>query len=163
VSRSTHAEEGESLPYNHHLHQFLTCLKHERGFAEATIVNRARSLKPFLGWLVAQDVPLSTMSPGVITTYFTGIGRASGSGQPSRSMYSLCARFFAMPAVEVGARRASRRIFTGTNQGFFSLVQLSPPGTLPSVHLSGSIAIITSAGKRWRHWLRRRFPLPPWR
>jgi site-specific recombinase XerD len=73
VSRSTHAEEGESLPYNHRLHQFLTCLKHERGCAEATIVNRARSLKPFLGWLVAQDVPLSTMSPGVITKYFAGI------------------------------------------------------------------------------------------
>jgi site-specific recombinase XerD len=46
VSRSMHAEQGESLPYNH-LHQFLTFLKHERGFADATIVNRERSLKPF--------------------------------------------------------------------------------------------------------------------
>jgi integrase/recombinase XerD len=73
VSRSMHAEQGESLPYNHHLHQFLTFLKHERGFADATIVNRERSLKPFLAWLVAQDVPLATMSPVVITKYFTGI------------------------------------------------------------------------------------------
>jgi integrase family protein with SAM-like domain len=73
VSRSMHAEQGESLPYNHHLHQFLTFLKHERGFADATIVNRERSLKPFLAWLVAQDVPLSTISLVVITKYFTGI------------------------------------------------------------------------------------------
>ena len=43
MSRSMHAEQGESLPYNHHLHQFLTFLKHERGFADATIVNRERS------------------------------------------------------------------------------------------------------------------------
>ena len=42
-------------------------------FADATIVNRERSLKPFLVWLVAEDVPLSTVSPVVITKYFTGI------------------------------------------------------------------------------------------
>ena len=69
MSRSIHAAQGESLPYNHHLHQFLTFLKHERGFADATIVNRERSLKPFLAWLVAQDVSLSTVSPVVITKY----------------------------------------------------------------------------------------------
>jgi len=50
MSRSIHAAQGESLSYNHHQHQFLTFLKHERGFADATIVNRERSLKPFLGW-----------------------------------------------------------------------------------------------------------------
>jgi hypothetical protein len=55
------------------LHQFLTFLKHDRGFADATIVNRERSLKPLLGWLVAEDVPRSTVSPVVITKYFTGI------------------------------------------------------------------------------------------
>jgi hypothetical protein len=66
MSRSIHAAQGDSLPFNHHLHQFLTFLKHERGFADATIVNRERSLKPFLGWQVAQDVPLSTVSPVVI-------------------------------------------------------------------------------------------------
>jgi len=43
MSRSIHGAQGESLPYNHHLHQFLTFLKHERGFADATIVNRERS------------------------------------------------------------------------------------------------------------------------
>jgi site-specific recombinase XerD len=73
MSRSIHAAQGESLSYNHHQHQFLTFLKHERGFADATIVNRERSLKPFLGWLVAEDVPLSTVSPLVITKYFAGI------------------------------------------------------------------------------------------
>ena len=71
MSRSMLAEQGELLPYNHHLQQFLTFLKQERGFADATIVNRERSLNPFLGWLVAQDVPLSTVSPVVITKYFT--------------------------------------------------------------------------------------------
>jgi site-specific recombinase XerD len=63
--------ERKSLPYNHHLQPFLTFLKLERGFADATIVNRERSLNPFLGWLVAQDVPLSTVSPVTITKYFT--------------------------------------------------------------------------------------------
>jgi hypothetical protein len=43
ISRSIHAAQGESLPNNRHLHQFLTFLKHERGFAEATMVNRERS------------------------------------------------------------------------------------------------------------------------
>jgi integrase/recombinase XerD len=50
----------------------LAFLKQERGFTDATIVNRERSLKPFLAWLVAQGVPLSAMSPVVITKYFTG-------------------------------------------------------------------------------------------
>lgn len=69
--RSIHPAQGDSLPSNHHLHQFLTLLKDERGFADATIVNREHSLRPFLAWLVAQDVPLSTVSPVVITKYFT--------------------------------------------------------------------------------------------
>ena len=72
MSKSMLTEQRESLPYNHHLQPFLTFLKQERGFADATIVNRERSLKPFLGWLVAQDVPLSTVSPVMITKYFTG-------------------------------------------------------------------------------------------
>ena len=37
------AEKSEPSPYNHHLQQFLTFLKQERGFADATIVNRKRS------------------------------------------------------------------------------------------------------------------------
>jgi site-specific recombinase XerD len=36
-----------------------------------TIVNRQRSLKPFLAWLGGQGVPLSAVSPVVITKYFT--------------------------------------------------------------------------------------------
>jgi integrase/recombinase XerD len=71
VSRSMYAEQSEPSPYNHHLQQFLTFLKQERGFAEATIVNRKRSLKPFLAWLLAQGVPLSGVSPAAITKYFT--------------------------------------------------------------------------------------------
>lgn len=71
MSKSMLTEQRESLPYNHHLQPFLTFLKLERGFADATIVNRERSLNPFLGWLVAQDVPLSTVSPVTITKYFT--------------------------------------------------------------------------------------------
>ena len=108
MSKSTHAEQGERLPYEHYLQEFLTFLKQERRFADATIVNRKRSLKPFLAWLVAQGVPLSSVSPVVITKYFTGAvaGRWKRTTVP-RSMYSLCARSFAMPTVEVGAWRAS--------------------------------------------------------
>ncbi|MGA7795315.1 MAG: site-specific integrase [Candidatus Acidiferrales bacterium] len=72
MSKSTPVEQNEPSPYNHQLQQFLTSLKQERGFADATIVNRKRSLKPFLAWLVGRGVPLSTVSPVVITKYFTG-------------------------------------------------------------------------------------------
>jgi site-specific recombinase XerD len=51
MSKSMHADQGETSPHNHHLQQFLNFLKQERGFADATIVNRQRSLKPFLAWL----------------------------------------------------------------------------------------------------------------
>lgn len=105
MSQSMPAKEGESSPYNHHLQQFLTFLKQERGFADATIVSRERSLKPFLGWLIAEDVPLSTVSPVVITKYFTS-AVAGGNARPSRSMCTLCARSFALPPIEVGARPA---------------------------------------------------------
>jgi len=72
MSKSTPAEQAEQLRYNHHLQEFLTSLKQESGFADATIVNRKRSLKPFLAWLVGQCIPLSAVSPVVITKYFTG-------------------------------------------------------------------------------------------
>ena len=52
------AEQAKQLLDNASLQEFLTFLKQEREFADATIVNRERSLKPFLGWLVAKDVPL---------------------------------------------------------------------------------------------------------
>ncbi len=71
MSRSMRAQHVEPSAHNHHLQPFLTFLKQERGFADATIVNRQRSLKPFLDWLVAQGVPLSGVSPVVITKYFT--------------------------------------------------------------------------------------------
>jgi integrase/recombinase XerD len=71
VYRLMRAEQGEPLPYNHHLRDFLTSLKQERGFADATIVNRKRSLKPFLDWLVGQGVQLCAVSPVTITKYFT--------------------------------------------------------------------------------------------
>jgi hypothetical protein len=47
-----------------------------RGVVErqgAYLVDFLSRQKPFLGWLVAEDVPLSTVSPVVITKYFTGI------------------------------------------------------------------------------------------
>jgi site-specific recombinase XerD len=71
MSKSMHADQGEPSPHNHHLQQFLNFLRQERGFADATIVNRQRSLKPFLAWLGGQGVPLSAVSPVVITNYFT--------------------------------------------------------------------------------------------
>jgi site-specific recombinase XerD len=71
VSKSTPAEQTEQLLYNHHLQEFLTFLKREKGFADATIINRKRSLKPFLAWLVGQCIPLSAVSPVTITKYFT--------------------------------------------------------------------------------------------
>jgi integrase/recombinase XerD len=72
VFKSIHAEQGGPPTHNHHLQQFLAFLKHERGFADATIVNRKRSLKPFLAWLVGRGIPLSAVSPVVVTKYFTG-------------------------------------------------------------------------------------------
>lgn len=69
------------MPYNPHLHQFMTFLKLERGFADATVVNRDRSLKPFLAWLVAHCVPLSTTSPVVITKYFPGTDPTNRAGR----------------------------------------------------------------------------------
>src|SRR5271156_1724979 len=71
MSKSIPAEQAEQLLYNHYLQEFLTSLKQERGFADATIVNRNRSLKPFLAWLVVQGVQLSAVSPVTITKYFT--------------------------------------------------------------------------------------------
>lgn len=69
MSRSIRAEQQtEFSPYSDHLEEFLTFLKKERGFADATLVNRQRSRKPFLAWLIAQGVPPSAVSPVVIIT-----------------------------------------------------------------------------------------------
>jgi len=73
VSKSTHAEQGERSPYEHHLQEFLTFLKHKReGSPTPRLSSAKRSLKPFLASLVAQGVPLSGVSPVGITKYFTG-------------------------------------------------------------------------------------------
>jgi hypothetical protein len=50
VSRSC-VQPDEQLPNNDYLQEFLTFLQQEKGFADATIVNREHSLRPFwLGW-----------------------------------------------------------------------------------------------------------------
>lgn len=72
MPKSTLAEQGERLPHNHPLQVFLTFLQQERGFAEATIINRRRSLMPFLAWLAGKGVELSEVSPTTISAYFTG-------------------------------------------------------------------------------------------
>jgi hypothetical protein len=73
MSRSIYAVQGEPSPRNRHLHQFLTSGKHERGFAALRLSTANVLGTPFLGWLVAEDVPRSTVSPVVITKYFTGM------------------------------------------------------------------------------------------
>ena len=73
MSRSTCIEQGNQLPYNHYLQAFLTFLKQERGFADATIVNRRRSLTPFLAWLAGGGTPLSEVLPTTISAYFTTV------------------------------------------------------------------------------------------
>ena len=86
MSRSIHAAQGESLPYNHHLHQFLTFLKHERGFADATIVNRERSLKPFfrLAGRRRRATVLSVAGCGPST------GRPGAQRVKTSVIYALC-------------------------------------------------------------------------
>jgi site-specific recombinase XerD len=100
MSKSMHAEQGEPSPHNQHLQQFLDFLKHERGFADATIVNRKRSLKPFLAWMIAQDVQLSAVSPVTITQYFT----SAVAGRWKRTSVS-----FHVQALRSFFRYASRR------------------------------------------------------
>jgi integrase/recombinase XerC len=73
MAQSTPVEQSGPSPYHHHLQELPTSLKQDRSFAAATIVNREHSLKPFLAWLVRQCIPLSAVSPVVMTKYFTGI------------------------------------------------------------------------------------------
>ena len=71
---------------NQHLNRFLTLVKPARRFAPATIVNRQRWLEPFLGWRVAQDVPLSTVSPVVMAKHFTRAVAETLLGTSQRAM-----------------------------------------------------------------------------
>jgi integrase/recombinase XerD len=64
-------EKTEQLPYEKFLGEFFAFLRDERGFADATILGHKHSLKRFLSWLVRQDIPLSAVSPKVISTYFS--------------------------------------------------------------------------------------------
>jgi integrase len=62
----------EELPYEKFLGEFFAFLRDEKGFAEATILGHRYSLKPFLAWLLRENIPLSAVSPRVISTYFSG-------------------------------------------------------------------------------------------
>jgi len=65
-------EDGtEELPYAEFLGEFFAFLRDERGFAEATILGHRRTLKTFLSWLVRESIPLSAVSPQVISKYFS--------------------------------------------------------------------------------------------
>ncbi len=65
-------EQIEELPYGKFLAEFFAFLRDERGFAEATILGHKYSLKPFLSWLLRKNIPLSVVSPRVISNYFSG-------------------------------------------------------------------------------------------
>jgi site-specific recombinase XerD len=77
----------------------------DREFADATLVNRQRSLKPFLAWLIAQGVPLSAVSRVVITKYFTGtVGCRWKRTSVSSHVLSLPS-FFRYARCRAGVRR----------------------------------------------------------
>jgi integrase/recombinase XerD len=64
-------EQIEGLPYERFLGEFFCFLRDERGLARATIIGHRRSLRPFLSWLMCENVPLSAVSPGTVSRYFT--------------------------------------------------------------------------------------------
>jgi hypothetical protein len=138
LSRSIRAEkEIEFSPYNHHLQDFLNFLKKERGFADATIINRKRSLRPFLAWLVAQGVPLPAVSPVVITRYFTGIvaGRWKRTHRlvsctVSAVVFSLCQQ----PRLVRGGHRRVHRCTPGLHVRKSAARAVVGRGEEPSCH-----------------------------
>lgn len=64
-------DDRKELPYRKSMGEFFAFLRDERGFAEATILGHKRSLTPFLTWLLQKGIPLSTVSPRVISNYFS--------------------------------------------------------------------------------------------
>ena len=63
-------DTGESRkPFDGELQQFLSYLCTERGFAEATIENRRKSLVLFFDWLSEQGLPLSQVGVNEISAY----------------------------------------------------------------------------------------------
>jgi len=63
-------------PFAWHLDEFLKYLKQERGFAEATLDNRRRSLRRFFDWLFKRNGSLPGIKPIDITTYFSSCGHS---------------------------------------------------------------------------------------
>jgi len=78
-------EQPETLPDANLVAEFLDYLKEERGFAEATVVNRRRSLEVFLRWLNEKGCCLSGVSPATISDYFSSVA----AGRWKRSTVSL--------------------------------------------------------------------------
>lgn len=108
VSKSIRAEESEPSPYSHQLQQFLAFLKQERGFADATIVNRKRSPALFLAGLVGQSIPLSAVSPSVIIQVLHRCrGQQVEAGQRIVSCAVSAFVLSVCPQSGVGARRTS--------------------------------------------------------
>ena len=75
-------DRTEELPYAKFLGEFFAFLRDERGFAEATILGHRRSLKTFLSWPVRENIPLSAVSPQVISKYFSSEVVASHHDSP---------------------------------------------------------------------------------
>ena len=67
------------------LAKFLAHLKEERGYAEATIVNRSASLKLFLCWLEEKGIRLSGVSPVTVSAFFS----SAAPGRWKRNTVSL--------------------------------------------------------------------------
>ncbi|MGO9679549.1 MAG: tyrosine-type recombinase/integrase [Candidatus Sulfotelmatobacter sp.] len=79
------AKPVETLRDAGFLAEFLAHLKEERGYAEATIVNRRASLKPFLRWLEEKGVRMSRVAPATISAYFS----SAAAGRWKRNSVSL--------------------------------------------------------------------------
>jgi len=62
-------------PLDRELSQFISYLRTECGFAEATIENRRKSLELFFDWLSEQDQPLSQVGLDEISAYQRTCGR----------------------------------------------------------------------------------------
>ncbi len=86
-------EQTEKLPYQNLIGEYFTHLSRERGFAPATIDGQKNALKRFLPWLVRQDIPLATVTPKVISTYFSS-EVAGRWGRVSISNHVCCLRSF---------------------------------------------------------------------
>jgi site-specific recombinase XerD len=63
-------EPQAAEPYACEVGEFIAHLEHDRGYTPATRGNRRRSVEPFLSWLARCDLPLASVSPKNISTYF---------------------------------------------------------------------------------------------